>query len=62
MVLGSVLISFFYTVFLTPLIEETSIFSPLNIVASFVKDFAHRCVGLLLGFVILFYWSIFLFL
>ena len=64
MVLGSVLVSFFCgcPVFPAPPIEE-AVFSPLYIVASFVKD--KVLVGVykfISGLSVLFYQSIFLFL
>jgi len=49
------------TVFPVPLIEE-AVFSPLYILASFVKDTVPIVFGFIAGLYILFDWSVFLFL
>ena len=57
MVLGSVLISFFTSscpIFPAPLIEE-AVFSPLYMLASFIKDKVTILRGIISGFSILFH-------
>ena len=49
------------TVFPVPLIEE-AVFSPLYVLASFVKDKVSIVLGFITGLYILFDWSVFLFL
>ena len=49
------------TVFPVPLIEE-AVFSPLYVLASFVKDKVSIVFGFITGLYILFDWSVFLFL
>ena len=49
------------TVFPVPLIEE-AVFSPLYVLASFVKDTVSIVFGFIAGLYILFDWSVFLFL